>query len=201
MRDRIAVRVLVIDDDEKVCRRLAGWLEAQAYEVAAFTDPREGLAHAAHTPCELALVDLRLPDADGAEVITRLRLARAQMRVIAMSAFPKVDEARQATDAGASQLIEKPIQRGALLAALEHQLAQIGIPVRAEAEFNRRLGARLRKLRRDAGRRQYEVAESAGITPAQLSQIELGKTATSTWTLARITGTLQIPLATLFDGL
>ena len=45
------------------------------------------------------------------------------------------------------------------------------------------------------------MAEAAGITPAQLSQIELGKTATSTWTLARIAGTLRIPLTKLFDEL
>lgn len=201
MKDQIHVRTLVIDDDEAVCRRLSGWLTAQAHEVVTVTDPRAGVEHAAQTPCDLALVDLRLPDADGVEVIARLHRAWPQMRIVAMSAFPQADRVRRAIRAGARDLIEKPISQPRLLKVLERQLAEIGIPVRTELQFNRRLGARLRKLRKEARRTQQEVAELAGITPAQLSQIELGKTATSTWTLARISGALRVTLASLFDGL
>jgi len=201
MKKRIRVRTLVIDDDETVCRRLSGWLADEAHEVATFTDPRAGLEHARHTPCELALVDLRLPDVEGDEVIRRLREASPQTRVVALSAFPQMDQVLRAIRAGARDLVEKPVQRHILLKALERQLAEIGIPARTEPEFNRCLGARLRKLRQDARRTQHEIAELAGITAAQLSQIELGKTATSTWTLARISGALKVRLATVFDGL
>jgi DNA-binding NtrC family response regulator len=201
MKKWIRVRTLVIDDDETVCRRLSGWLDALGHDVVTFTDPLAGVQHAAQTPCELALVDLRLPDMDGVEVIGRLREASPQMRVLAMSAFPQTDQVLKAIRAGARDLIEKPIQQRVLLKALERQLAEIGIPARTERQFNRRLGARLRTLRQDARRTQHEVAELAGITPAQLSQIELGKTATSTWTLARISGALRVTLANLFDGL
>lgn len=201
MKNRIQVRTLVIDDDKALCRRLSSWLDAEAYEVLTFVDPLAGVEQAAHLSCDLALVDLRLPDADGAEIIARLREVSPQTRIIAMSAFPQVDQVLKAVRAGARDLIEKPIQQPALLKALERQLAEIGIPVRSEQQFNRRLGAWLRKLRQDARRTQQEVAELAGITPAQLSQIELGKTATSTWTLARISSALKLPLASLFDGL
>ncbi|MFQ5806861.1 MAG: response regulator [Phycisphaerae bacterium] len=201
MKNRIHVRTLVIDDDATVCRRLAGWLDAQGHEVLTFTDPAAGMERAKQSSCELALVDLRLPDADGAEVIERLCEASPHTRVVAMSAFPQADQVRRAIRAGARDLIEKPIQQRVLLKVLERQLAEIGIPVRSERQFNRRLGARLRKVRQEARRTQQEVAEAAGITPAQLSQIELGKTATSTWTLARISGALRIRLASLFNGL
>ena len=43
----IPIRVLVIDDDETVCRRLAGWLTEAHYDVLTFTDPAAGLARAA----------------------------------------------------------------------------------------------------------------------------------------------------------
>jgi sigma-B regulation protein RsbU (phosphoserine phosphatase) len=199
MKDRIPVRTLVIDDDESVCRRVSGWLEAEAYEVAAFTDPRAGLEHAARDTCDLALVDLRLPDADGVEVIARLGEVSPRTRVVAMSAFPQAEQVRRAVRAGARDLIEKPVSQPALLQVLQRQLAEIGIPVRTETEFNRRLGSRLRRLRREAHRTQRELAASVGITPAQLSQIELGKTATTTWTLARIGGALKVPLPALFE--
>lgn len=201
MRDRIHVRTLVIDDDEAVCRRVFGWLDAEAYEVVTFTDPWAGVERAAQGSYELALVDLRLPDADGVDVIARLRETSPRTRVVAMSAFPEADQVRRAIRAGARDLIEKPIKQSALLWALERQLAEIGIPARGEEQFNRRLGARLRRLRRDARRTQREVAEAAGITPAQLSQIELGKTATTTWTLARISGTLHVTLLSVFEEL
>jgi DNA-binding NtrC family response regulator len=199
MRDRIRVRTLVIDDDETVCRRVSGWLDAQGHEVATFTDPRAGVEYAGRDACDLALVDLRLPDGDGVEVIERLHEVSPPTRVVAMSAFPQADQVRRAIRAGARDLIEKPIQRLMLLRALQRQLTEIGIPARTEAQFNERLGARLRRLREEARRTQRELAESVGITPAQLSQIELGKTATTTWTLARISGALKVPLAQVFE--
>ncbi len=199
MRDRIRVRTLVIDDDETVCRRVSGWLDAQGYEVATFTDPGAGVEHAERNACDLALVDLRLPDADGVDVIGRLHEVSPATRVVAMSAFPRADQVRRAIRAGARDLIEKPIQQPTLLRALQRQLTEIGIPARREARFNERLGARLRQLREERQRTQRDLAEAVGITPAQLSQIELGKTATTTWTLARIGGALRVPLARVFE--
>jgi len=199
MRDRIRVRTLVIDDDESVCRRVTGWFEEQALEVVAFTDPRAGLEHATRNSCDLALVDLRLPDTDGVEVIARLRELSPLARLVAMSAFPQAEQVRRAIRAGARDLIEKPLRQSVVLRAVERQLAEIGLPARTEAEFNRRLGARLRHFRQKARQTQRELAKSVGITSAQLSQIELGKTATTTWTLARIGGALRVSLASLFE--
>ena len=132
-------------------------------------------------------------------MIAGLREVSPLTRVVAMSAFPQADQVRRAIRAGARDLIEKPIQQSALLRALQRQLVEIGIPARSEAQFNERLGARLRCLREQARQTQRELAASVGITPAQLSQIELGKTATTTWTLARISGALKVPLAVLFE--
>jgi CheY-like chemotaxis protein/DNA-binding XRE family transcriptional regulator len=201
MKDRIPVFTLVIDDDETVCRRLRGWLESQAHEVVTLTDPRAGVEHAAQSPPDLALVDLRLPDVDGVEIVSRLREASPLTRVVAMCAFPKPEDVEAAIGAGAQALLEKPVSRPALIEVATRQLAAIGIPARTEAEFNSRLGSRLRRLRSDAGRTQQDVAELVGITPAQLSQIESGKTATSTWTLARICATLRVPLASVFEDM
>ncbi len=197
---RIRVRVLVIDDDAAVCRRLAEWLTRSNYEPMTFTDPRRGLGHAARRPCELALIDLILPDEDGVAIITQLRTICPRARPIAMSAFPQAKQVRRAIRAGARDLLEKPVEREQLLRTLDRHLAEMGLPALTEAEFNRRLGARLRALRRAIPLTQQQVAEQAGITAAQLSQIECGKTATSTWTLARVAGTLRVTLDDLFRG-
>ena len=201
MKARIPINAVVIDDDARVCRQLAGWLASAAYDVVTFTDPVEGLNHLTAIPSDLALVDLRLPDADGVDVIASLRATAPRTRIVAMSAFPDPRQVADAFAAGARELIEKPLSETRLMATLERQLHEIGIPARTEQEFNCRLGARLRALRKEAGRTQCDVAKVCKITAAQLSQIELGKTATSTWTLARICGSLRIPMSNLFDSL
>jgi DNA-binding NtrC family response regulator len=193
----IPVRTLVIDDDDAVCRKVAAWLREAACDVVTFTSPAQGLEHAARAPCQIGLVDLRLAGADGVEVVARLRAAAPEMRVIAMSAFPDARQVVAAMRAGARDLLEKPIQRKPLLDALEQQLAEVGVSVRSEKEFNQRLGARIRAVRMQAERTLADIAGECGLTVAQLSQIELGKSATSTWGLARIGSALKTPLEKL----
>lgn len=201
MKSRISIRAVVIDDDASVCRQLAGWLTSAEYDVKTFTDPVAGLNHMTAMPSDLALVDLRLPETDGVDVIASLRRSAPQTRVVAMSAFPDALQVQNAFAAGAAELIAKPLSQIRLIETLERQLLEIGIPARTEQDFNRRLGGRLRELRKQADRTQTDVARACQITAAQLSQIELGKTATSTWTLARICGTLKTPMARLFESL
>jgi len=197
----IAVRVLVVDDDEAVCRRLATWLADAAYDVATFTDPQAALEYARKVESRLGLVDLRLPTMEGAELIRELRQISPALRIIALAAFPEVREVIAAVRAGARDVLEKPLQPAAVLEALERQLAEIGVSVRTEEDYNRRLGARLRAARAGAGLTLQSVARECGLSEAQLSAIELGRTATSTWTLARICAALRIPPATLLNGL
>jgi DNA-binding NtrC family response regulator len=197
MMHLIPVRALVIDDDASVCRKLAGWLTEAAVDVVTFTDAAAGLEHAKNAFSRIAMIDLRLPDVDGLEVIAKLRRVSPRSRIIAMTAFPEVAQVIAAIRAGARDILEKPIQPAALLAAIERQLGELGVSVRSEEEYNRRLGARIRAVRAEASLTLNDVSSASGLTAAQLSHIELGKTATSTWTLARICSALNTPLATL----
>ena len=197
----IPVRILVIDDDDSVCRKVGGWLRAAAYDVVTFTDPAAGVAHAERAPTPLAIVDLRLAEIDGATVIAALRRAAPAMRIVAMCAFPEMPQVLAAMRAGALDLLEKPVQCESLLAAVERQLADAGLAVRCEEDFNRRLGARIRLVRTQAKRTLNDLAGDCGLTAAQLSQIELGKSATTTWSLARISGALGLPLTRLVSDI
>jgi DNA-binding NtrC family response regulator len=197
----IPVRTLVIDDDAAVGRKVAGWLREAACDVVCFTSPAEGLTHVSRAPCLVGFVDLRLEDASGIDVIASLRQAAPGMRLIAMSAFPDAQQVIAAMRAGASDLLEKPIQQPALLGALERQLLALGVVARSEQEFNRRLGGRVRAERTRSGRTLAEIAAECGLTASQLSQIELGKSATTTWGLARICSALRVPMGRLLSEL
>lgn len=200
MKHRISVRVLVLDDDDALVRRVRGWLEEAGFEVLAYRTAAEALPALERVACAAALVDLNLGEADGATVIAAVRAAAPTTRIVALAAFPDVATVLAAVRAGANDVLEKPLQPGALLAALERQLAQIGLGARGEDDFNARLGARLRQVRQEQGLTLGSVAEAAGLSAAALSQIELGRSATSTWTLARICMALRMPLARVCDG-
>jgi DNA-binding XRE family transcriptional regulator len=98
-------------------------------------------------------------------------------------------------------LLEKPLQEPLVAAAVERQLAALGVAARSEEDFNRRLGARIRALRVHAQRTLAEVADEIGLSTAQMSQIELGKTSTTNWNLARICAALNTRLDSFYEGL
>lgn len=192
---------MVLDDDEALVRRVRGWLEEADFEVLAYGSAAEALPALERVAIAAALVDLNLGAAEGAAVIGAVRAVAPPTRIIAMAAFPDVATVLAAVRAGANDVLEKPLQPAALLAALERQLAQIGLGARGEDDFNARLGARLRQVRQEQGQTLGSVAEAAGLSAAALSQIELGRTATSTWTLARICMALRVPLARVCEGI
>lgn len=143
----IPVRVLVIDDDESLCRKLSAWLTEAAFDVVTFTDPAAGLEYAGKVDCQIALVDLRFPDMDAADLIGLLRRVAPRTWVVALAAFPEAAQVIAAVRAGVRDVLEKPIQEPVLRTALERQLAEMGISVRSEQEYNRRVGIRIRVAR------------------------------------------------------
>lgn len=201
MSQLIPVRVLLIDDDPAVRRNVGQWLREDGCDLVAAADANEGQTLLTTQDFHAVLVDLHLPDGGGTAAIQTARRTGAGTRVIALGAFPEAREVIAVIRDGAHDFLEKPLNPVMLRTALERQLAERGVLARTEAEFNRRLGARLRLVRTGAGRTLADVAEGCGLTAAQLSQIELGKSATSTWTLARICAALRTPLITIIREL
>jgi two-component system KDP operon response regulator KdpE len=67
------LRILVVDDQPQLIAALSGRLQLEGHTVAAAETGRAGLARLAEAPFDLAIVDLRLPDIEGTEVITAAR--------------------------------------------------------------------------------------------------------------------------------
>ena len=186
MDQTIHVRVVVIDDDEALCRRLQGWLAAQRYEVETFTELAAGWKHLAGAGAEIVLLDLRWPDVAVEALVERtLGGGEGGRYVIGMAAFPEPQDEAAASEAGVAEVLRKPITESGLTAATERALRALGIAAHTAERFNAWIGQRLRAVREARELTQRDVAEEVGITPARLSQIERGMTATSTWTLAR----------------
>lgn len=198
---QVPAHIVVVDDEVAVAERVRGWLESNSIRVETFASVSAWRAADIRTPIDVALIDLHMPGDEGLALVRELSAASPAIQTIALTAFPTRERIAMVQAAGAATWVEKPLSKATVIHAVEQALAQVGVGARNEREFNRALGQRLRDTRVGQGRAQREVAKLAGITPAQLSQIESGKTATSTWTLARLCCALRIPPADLLRNL
>ena len=113
--------VLVVDDEPQIVRALRTTLQASQYEVLSASTGEEGLALAAAREPALIVLDLGLPDMDGAELIRRLR-AWSEIPVIVLSVRESQEDKVGALDAGADDYVTKPFDVVELLARLRATL-------------------------------------------------------------------------------
>jgi two-component system KDP operon response regulator KdpE len=108
---------LIIDDEQQIRRLLHACLEANDYKVVEATTGAEGITEAAQRPPDVIILDLGLPDMDGASVLKRLR-QWSNVPVIVLSVREREEEMVAALDNGADDYVTKPFRTGELLARL-----------------------------------------------------------------------------------
>ncbi len=113
-------RVLVVEDNDDAREMLRVLLTLAGHSVHEAGDGRTGIAVAAETGPEVALIDVGLPGLDGYEVARRIRATPggASMRLIAITGYGQSDDRRRALDAGFDAHLTKPVQSERLLAAI-----------------------------------------------------------------------------------
>ena len=119
------MKVLVVDDEPQIRRALRTSLEAHGYEVTAVGTGEEGVLGAAEMSPDLILLDLGLPDVDGADVIQRIR-AFSEVPIIVVSVREGQHDKVAALDAGADDFVTKPFGMEELLARSRAALRRRG---------------------------------------------------------------------------
>jgi two-component system KDP operon response regulator KdpE len=126
-------RVLIVDDDPQILRALRINLRARQYEVDVAADGTEALHLAAAHPPDLVVLDLGLPDMDGADVIRGLR-GWTTVPIIVLTARTGAAETVKALDTGADDYVTKPFGMAELLARLRAAVRRTTVlPVDGEA--------------------------------------------------------------------
>lgn len=125
-------KVLIIDDEPAIRRFLRIGLEAEGFEVIDAESGKAGMAMAATHQPSLVILDLGLPDTDGAQMLAQLR-QWSSVPVIILTVRDAESEKVRLLDAGADDYLTKPFSVPELLArvrvALRHNLAAEGAPV------------------------------------------------------------------------
>jgi DNA-binding NtrC family response regulator len=107
-------RVLIVDDEPNVCLELRLSLATEAYEISEAHSALEALELLADSPFALIVLDIRLPDMDGLELLAKLRQDEISVPAVIVTAFGKVPLAVKAMKLGAIDFLEKPVHPGEL---------------------------------------------------------------------------------------
>ena len=123
LKDEYQKRIAVVDDVLAVRTGLKRLLRSAGFEAAAYPSGDEFLnsLEAIHPDC--LILDLRMPDRDGFEVLARLAELDSDFPVVVLTSYPSPDVRRKAIEAGVSAFLEKPVDRSVLLDAIELALA------------------------------------------------------------------------------
>ncbi len=93
--------LLVVDDDGPLCSRLARAMERRGFLVATAESVAAGIAAAEGAPPAFAVVDLRLGDGSGLDVVSAIRNARPNARIVMLTGYGNIATAVAAVKAGA----------------------------------------------------------------------------------------------------
>ncbi len=123
------IKILIIDDDVELCELLRDALRYAKYEAEFKTDASAGIARLNEERFDLILLDIRLGEADGMEVLKRILAKEPQQRVIMITSHGTIPLAVQALKNGAYNFVQKPIDLEGLLQLLK-QAEQESTPTR-----------------------------------------------------------------------
>lgn len=110
--------LLIVEDDRPFLERLSRAMESRGFVVTACDNVTEGLAHIATGAPAFAVVDLRLGDGNGLDVVAALKDKRADARAIVLTGYGNIATAVTAVKLGAVDYLSKPADADDVVAAL-----------------------------------------------------------------------------------
>jgi DNA-binding NtrC family response regulator len=115
-------RILVIDDDENIRKVLQTILEDEGYFVETAETGKKAIERSEKAFYNLALIDVRLPDMEGIELLSKLRSTKPKMRKIIVTGYPTLQNAISAVNKGADAYVMKPFEVEKILQTIKDQL-------------------------------------------------------------------------------
>ncbi|MBN1662227.1 MAG: sigma-54-dependent Fis family transcriptional regulator [Deltaproteobacteria bacterium] len=167
-------RVLIIDDNEQLCRLLFKMVQNEGYEAACAYTLAEGLKQAASTPFDVVFLDVMLPDGNGLDKIAAIHNGPSSPEVIILTGAGTADGAEMAIKSGAWNYIAKPASLNVmtlnLLRAFQYREEKLKKKPPADLKIEGIIG------KSAAMKRCYELLAEAAFTDANV--IITGETGT-----------------------
>ena len=131
--------VLVVDDEKNILTSLCRMLDLEGFQPEVAGSGPIALEKLEKSPCDAVLLDVRMPEMDGMQVLGEVRRRWRELPVVMMSGHASLDIAVQAIQAGAHDFIEKPVSTDRLLVTLKNAIKFTSLKEEHRA-LKRRLG-------------------------------------------------------------
>jgi two-component system nitrogen regulation response regulator NtrX len=118
-------RILVVDDEQGIRAALGQLLEYEGYEVHAVSSAQEGIAEFQKWRPNLVFLDVKMAGMDGMEALKKIRELDPTALVVMISGHATIRTAVEATQAGAYEILEKPLDTDRILVMLRNALSNI----------------------------------------------------------------------------
>lgn len=160
-------KILVVDDEAVVRDVIHRVLIKEDYQVDVATSGREALKYLETNIPDLMLLDIRLDDMNGLEVLSEVKRRKLDIIIIMITAYPNVETAVQAMKNGAYDFIQKPFMIEELVLSIRKALETLNLKKEVEA---------LRKLHKDKHSYNKIIGKSAEMEKVLENVKKFGKT-------------------------
>lgn len=134
-----AKSILVVDDDKYILSTFKAILEMKGgYSVHTAESGKEALEKFENNNYNLAILDIKLPDTEGTELLAKMHKARPQMMNVMVTGFASLDNAALSLNLGANAFLMKPVTPDKLISVIEDKLRE-----QAEIEKLIRIGRQI----------------------------------------------------------
>ncbi len=193
------INILVIDDDKDICLALKKLFTIDGYKVKTISRPRNALRAIEKNTYHLILLDMKMPEMSGEELLDEIRKLDPDICVIVLTAFPSVDSAVSVFKNQVFDYIQKPFKIADLRDRVRFALKAKMLLMEPEEQLNQKIGMKVRELRGRNKLTLKQLAERTCLSVSLISQVERAESAASVSTLNKIVSALNIKLAYLFE--
>jgi two-component system response regulator RegA len=163
--------LLLVDDDKSFLQRLGRAMETRGFEVTMAESVADGLAHLDKTAPAFAVVDMRLGDGNGLDVISALKRRRPDARAIILTGYGNIATAVNAVKIGAVDYLAKPADADDVIAALLTQEGRRAEPPEHPMSADRVRWEHIQRIFELCGRNVSETARQLNMHRRTLQRI------------------------------
>lgn len=192
--------ILVVDDEPSIVEYLEVLLRQRGHLVRSVKDGRKAADAVLSKPTHVVLLDLMMPDQHGLTTLEQLRAVSPDVGIIILTGYSETESAVAAMRMRADDYLAKPFRPDQLMDAIERIVVARNIPRTPEEAMRRRLGERVRNLRKQESLSQGDLASRANMSNAQISSIERCQTTPSLDAVFRLARVFGMTLAEFFHG-
>lgn len=113
------IKLLIVDDEVKFLKSISERLKLKDFDVATASDGNQAIKVAKKEKFDVAILDLKMPDMDGTEVLRILKKRHKFLQILILTGHASIDSAVECTKLGAFNYIEKPYNFEKLIEAIK----------------------------------------------------------------------------------